>query len=619
MEYIDCLAVHFIGSDVNNVLLKTKDWLIANQYWIFLGILLGWFGYLLNLSWLKWPHLITDFGREAYVAWQLSEGSVLYHDINYHYGPLASLINGGLMFLFGNTLSTLFYANTAFVLIFTVVFYNLFSRISSPFIGLFVLMVFLTCNAFAHPGYYGIYNFITPYSYDIIYGFYLISILILISIRLHTINSNNYFYYITIGIITGLTTLTKPEIIAASYFTIILLFLTISTNLHYTKILKYVFITTSGIIFSIALVFTYFILTSDIKTALRAVSMSWITIFDSSVSELKFFKEVSGTDNIIYNLLRSILSAVSIYALYILVTYVYTKSVTASHKYITPFFCIIFISIGYILGFTWLIYGVPIILLIDFFRNFKKYKNKNIIALFFILWGLTFSLKKILSFSILHYGFVLSVPALISLSLITFFKKKHSAAPHLLLLYLLFGISLKIFILSHEKYSIKTELININNNKIYSYNEFPDGTTKMMSYINNFLLEHTPAETTFYVIPEGLLHNFLTHRSTGLPYTALGPHEWLLYGEKRIISDFQQSPPDYIHYRFQQNFEGWGIFGSSPQYGLEFMQWVKQDYDAIIIINGDPLETNKFGGVLYRHKRLRPLPAADQNGIGESG
>ena len=59
--------------------LQTISW----EPWLLLasGILMA------NLSWLKWPDLVIDFGEQAYIAWQLSEGAVLYRDIVYFYGP----------------------------------------------------------------------------------------------------------------------------------------------------------------------------------------------------------------------------------------------------------------------------------------------------------------------------------------------------------------------------------------------------------------------------------------------------------------------------------------------------------------------------------------------------
>jgi predicted membrane-bound mannosyltransferase len=67
--------------------------------------------YMLNLSWFKWPDLLIDYGRELYVPWQITQGKVLYRDINHLYGPLSHYLNAFLFQIFGTGLSTLAYVN----------------------------------------------------------------------------------------------------------------------------------------------------------------------------------------------------------------------------------------------------------------------------------------------------------------------------------------------------------------------------------------------------------------------------------------------------------------------------------------------------------------------------
>ena len=42
---------------------------------------------MVNISWLKWSDLLIDYGEQAYIAWRLSEGAVLYRDIVYFSVP----------------------------------------------------------------------------------------------------------------------------------------------------------------------------------------------------------------------------------------------------------------------------------------------------------------------------------------------------------------------------------------------------------------------------------------------------------------------------------------------------------------------------------------------------
>ncbi len=66
---------------------------------------------MMSISWLKWPDLVIDFGEQAYIAWRLSEGAVLYRDIIYFYGPLSSYVHALLFKLFGPQLIVLIIFN----------------------------------------------------------------------------------------------------------------------------------------------------------------------------------------------------------------------------------------------------------------------------------------------------------------------------------------------------------------------------------------------------------------------------------------------------------------------------------------------------------------------------
>ena len=91
--------------------------------------------FMAHISWLKWPDLVIDFGEQAYIAWRLSEGAVLYKDIVYFYGPLSSTIHAFLFKLFGPQLMALIVFNLILVAALTVVIYKLFlftgSRLSA--------------------------------------------------------------------------------------------------------------------------------------------------------------------------------------------------------------------------------------------------------------------------------------------------------------------------------------------------------------------------------------------------------------------------------------------------------------------------------------------------------
>ncbi|MDH5457887.1 MAG: hypothetical protein OEY26_04150, partial [Nitrospinota bacterium] len=187
-------------------LLKNRLQAISWEPWLLIAV-----GTLMaNISWLKWPDLVIDFGEQAYIAWQLSEGSVLYKDIIYFYGPLSSYIHALLFKVFGPQLMVLIIFNLSLVAALTVVIYRLFllvgSRLSATIAGLAFLVVF----AFSQYLWMGNHNFICSYVYDVTHGIFL-SFLAAGQFAAFT-KSRQKSKLILLGLLSGLVLLTKIEV-----------------------------------------------------------------------------------------------------------------------------------------------------------------------------------------------------------------------------------------------------------------------------------------------------------------------------------------------------------------------------------------------------------------------
>ena len=98
------------------------------------GELLGIFGlavlaaFLLRVSWRKWNHPLVDFGRELHIPWRLSEGAVLYRDVDDVYGPFSQYFNAGLFRVFGPGLIVLAVANLVIITALVAAAYGVFRR-----------------------------------------------------------------------------------------------------------------------------------------------------------------------------------------------------------------------------------------------------------------------------------------------------------------------------------------------------------------------------------------------------------------------------------------------------------------------------------------------------------
>ncbi|HNC47171.1 MAG TPA: hypothetical protein PLU80_23565, partial [Acidobacteriota bacterium] len=131
--------------------------------WVDFSILGFVFLTLAGLSWAKGPDLITDFGMQAYIPWQLIMGKTLYVDIAWKYGPFSQYFNALLFGLFGVSLTTLYVANLSILAAITYLIYRLFLQFTDRVTTVCVGCVFLIVFGMAQYVWMGNWNYVTPY------------------------------------------------------------------------------------------------------------------------------------------------------------------------------------------------------------------------------------------------------------------------------------------------------------------------------------------------------------------------------------------------------------------------------------------------------------------------
>jgi hypothetical protein len=112
----------------------------------------------------------------------------------------------------------------------------------------------------------------------------------------------------------------------------------------------------------------------------------------------------------------------------------------------------------------------------------------------------------------------------------------------------------------------------------------------------------TKRGNTIAVLPEGAMLNFLTRHSNSVPYVILMPPELSAFGERRILSAFEASPPDFIVLAHKDADE-YGLlpFGVDSRYGLAIMTWIRAHYRRLEVIGRDPLTREGAGFEILEH------------------
>ncbi len=120
-----------------------------------------------SISWLKWPDLLIDFGEQVYLAWQISEGKVIYKDLAYLYGPISGYLHALVFKLAGPGILTLTIFNIALVASLAFLIHAFIKSLSDRLTATVCTLAFITLFAFGQYSGGGNFNFIC--AYEIIY------------------------------------------------------------------------------------------------------------------------------------------------------------------------------------------------------------------------------------------------------------------------------------------------------------------------------------------------------------------------------------------------------------------------------------------------------------------
>jgi hypothetical protein len=139
---------------------------------------------MIMVSWRKWADPLIDYGRQIYIPWEMLQGKVLYRDIAWMHGPLAEHFNMLVFWLAGVSLTVTFTVNLTLIALMTGLVYHYFRRCTDTLTATFLGLVLLPIFCFGNYTYFGCFNFVSPYNFDLTYGIFL-NILLLVCLQQH--------------------------------------------------------------------------------------------------------------------------------------------------------------------------------------------------------------------------------------------------------------------------------------------------------------------------------------------------------------------------------------------------------------------------------------------------
>ncbi len=579
--------------------------------------------HMLRISWFKWPDVLIDYGRELYVPWQITQGKVLYADLNHLYGPLAHYLNALLFQIFGTGFSTLVYFNICLVTILTFLIYSLLRAIFGSLIATAAGLCFLVIFAFSQ--YVGIanYNFVCPYSHEITYGiFFFFLALFLFTKYLH--NSRWYFCAL-LGFLLGLIYLTKVEIFVAAFLTFICGFIFVYWRIKPPFFRRHMF---HLILFSLlppAAFLVYFSFNMPPANALESIVASYKSVFMSALVNNIFYLRIAGFDDPLRNialLLKQTGGYIIVLIFTVLISYIFRRLPNKIFKYLwlTAIFILIFFTFFqgvYTINWLEIARPYPLCLLIFLIyltvQLFAKHLETNAIRQFLpfvllTLFALIMLLKMILNVHFYHYGFALAMPASLVMvaaclyyipGFISRWGNKEAAAGFLGLFIVL--VMLFYYNYTSQIYALKNYPVAQGRDQFFSFDQIISSRgpviNEAIKHINRLMSDND----TFIVLPEGVMINYLARRNNPSRYFEFTPNFVEAITEEKMLEAIAPTSPSFIILAEKNTSEhGAQYFGRN--YAFNINSWINKNYVKELLIGEEPLTGKGFGIIIARKK-----------------
>jgi hypothetical protein len=570
-------------------------------------------------SWRKWPDLLVDFGQQLYIPWRLANGEHLYTDLAFFHGPLSQYFNALWFYIFGPSLTILIYVNLIILACTTLIIYKNILFFSDRLTATSCAIFFLTVFGFAQYAGIGNYNWITPYTHEATHGAALISASLFFWSRLLIIKYNR-LTLIACALCLGLALLTKVDIalaaVAVAQTAFFTLWLLRDKSGKFSNIDALVF----GFFFIAPTVFflLYFLTCMPLEEALAAVGSGLPLILSSDVTNNIFYMRVIGFDNLGYNI------ALMVQMGLLLSGFIFAAIVVDyfSHRFLKypllfgmPLACAVFVFLFHYAAFIpWddlpralslFVLLALFFFIVSFFKNKNyEYRLKLIPLILWIVFALTLLIKIIFNVRFANYGFYLAMPAaIVFISCLLywipqFLKSKFKSGlvfKCLIIAFLAAGM-INYLKISNHYYTLKNFPIGKGNDMFLTYSPKRVYPIAVMDSALKWIENEMPPEATFAALPEGVMLNYLTRRSTTLPSTNFMMTELIIFGEDNILADLKAYPPDYILLVHKDSFEfGVGYFGRDHRNAYKIMQFINKNYREFALIGNEPFQNFMFG------------------------
>jgi len=613
--------------------------------WLDATIIAAAFAASLAWTWGTWPDVQIDFGREAYVAWRLSLGEVLYRDVAVFNGPLSPYVNAGWFRLFGVSLWTLFLTNAAIAAAGLVGIYALLSPLAGRLAATVVTALIMPVFGTVRYDWVGNFNYLAPYSHECTHGLFL-AVLALWLTQQNLADppaapvdrkpgglDRRLAAVVGIGLVNGLIFLTKLEVSLAT-LTATGLGCVLAAWRHRdppSRVLRDVGVFFAAMAVGPLVAWGLLSIAMPSGEALRGTLGSWVHVFNDDLRELRYFARLMGTDTPVANLWR-VAWLGGLYAGLIGAVAWGCRRAAGKRRddRVSWGQGLVLAGLGAVpVGLAWvgreavpwlslaqplplamgLIGLVAAVRLWRGWRGVGPEQRSVRPAMWFVLaaFGGVMLLKMVLNTVVYDYGFFLAMPAAVVAaafvlgSVGVLASRRRPRARRIYQAVMVGGLlALTLGHLSVAWPRIQALEVPVGH---AGDRFFADRRGEIVNALLTNIERNLEPDATLAVLPEGVMVNYLARQRNPTRYTFFMPSDVLMFGEGNIVAALDASPPDYVVLMHKDTSDyGHRFFGQD--YGLALMGWVSRHYRPVGRIGSEPFRNQRFGVVVL--KRTRP-------------
>jgi len=580
-------------------------------------------GYFLVISWRTWNHPLIDFGRELYIPWRLSEGDVLYRDVDDVYGPLSQYFNAGLFRLFGPGYMVLVTANLVVFAAILALAYVLFRRAWGVTGAVVACLVFVSVFAFSQFLVCANFNYAMPYAHEATHGVLVcLALVVALGRWLERPTASRSFLA---GLLLGLTLVLKPEFIVAGGAAATMAFLLRRRKPGGIPIRGAVLFALGAVLptAAFALCFSrHFPLVEAVVAAGRAWSS---VILHPDILGKKYQLMFLGLDdpwnNLLAHVLKTLLVVATLGALGGMIALALKRTGMMARWSLLALTVGSALVVG--LKAEWgdvgrCLLGLNLLYLgLIFSGRLRRPNRSQPVDAGVIDWRILTGVlatalmgRMILSGRILQFGFfqaalaamvVVAVVVAESAEWLPVARGRRRSVVFVAAALLVPGI---VWCVAFSQRYLRAQdyPVGEGRDRFYSFPPNLDATGYLVNQVVE-ILRGFPRDATLLALPEGPMINYLARLRSPLPQFQF--YSWTMEGgrELAVVKALDAHPPDVVVIISRDlNEFGLARYGERDGGGRQIMEWLGQHYQVTHHIGDDPLNSNQRGAYVLQRK-----------------